>query len=37
MKKKAMIVLAALAVIGTAVTGCIYFANAKVYGYGRFH
>ena len=37
MKKKVMIALVALAVTGAAVTGCMYFANAKVYGYGRFH
>lgn len=36
MKKKVMIALAALAVTGAAVTGCICLANAKVYGYGRY-
>ena len=36
MKKKVMIVLAALAVAGTALTGCVCLANTKVYGYGRF-
>ena len=36
MKKKVMIALAALAVTGAAVTGCVYLANAKVYGYARY-
>jgi len=36
MKKKVMIALAALAVTGAAVTGCMYLSNAKVYGYGRY-
>jgi len=36
MKKKVMIALAALAVTGAAVTGCMYLANTKVYGYGRY-
>lgn len=36
MKKKVMITLAALAVTGAAITGCICLANAKVYGHGRF-
>ena len=34
--KKVMIALAALAVTGAAVTGCICLANAKVNGYGRY-
>lgn len=34
--KKIMIALAALAVTGAAVTGCMYLAYAKVYGYRRF-
>ena len=37
MKKKVMITLAALVAAGAAVTGCMYLANAKVYGYGRYH
>ena len=36
MKTKVMIALAALAVTGAAVTGCICLANAKVNGYGRY-
>ena len=36
MKKKVMIALAAMAVTGAAVTGCVYLANAKAYGYGRY-
>ena len=36
MMKKVMIALAALAVTGAAVTGCVYLANAKVYGYARY-
>lgn len=37
MKKKVMITLAALFAAGAAVTGCMYLASAKVYGYGRYH
>ena len=34
--KKVMIVLAALAAAGVAVTGCIFRANTKVYGNIRY-
>ena len=36
MKKKVKITLAALAVAGAALTGCICLANTKIYGYRRF-
>lgn len=37
MKKKAVIALAALAVMGTAIVGCVCYTSSKVYGCCRFY
>lgn len=36
MKKKAVIVLAALAIVGAAVVGGVHYANERLWGFGGF-
>ena len=37
MKKKVVITLAVLAVVGAAITGCVWYTGSKVYGCCRFY
>ena len=37
MKKKVVITLSALAVVGAAITGCVCYISSKVYGCCRFY